>query len=145
VCVTGNDGAMVMRRYPIRCPSLASSRRVQLTRGAGGAKRAAAATAAVTRTCEAALSHHHHHGCGGSDSPLASVSIQTLDALPHGGKMKPFKYKPLGGVFTIGRPFDACRASPTVRPASSLSSSAPVQQQQQQQLNNSRPNQECQC
>jgi hypothetical protein len=145
VCVTGNDGAMVMRRYPIRCPSLASSRRVQLAGGAGGAKRAAAATAAVTRTCEAALSHHHHHGCGGSDSPLASVSIQTLDALPHGGKMKPFKYKPLGGVFTIGRPFDACRASPTVRPASSLSTSAPVQQQQQQQLNNSRPNQECQC
>ena len=39
------------------------------------------------------------------------------DLLPHGGKMKPFKYKPLGGVFIIGgQAFDACRASSAVLP-----------------------------
>ncbi|KAI9562060.1 hypothetical protein GHT06_013025 [Daphnia sinensis] len=105
---------MVMRRYLI-CSSSLSSLSSGAARRSGARrsqKRAAAATAAVPRTCEA-FTGCGQSGSSGCSSDYFSVSIQP-DALPHGGKMKPFKYKPLGGVFIIRGPFHACRASPTV-------------------------------
>ena len=89
----GNDGAM--RRYPIGQLGPSS-----LVAAAGGAWRGG--NNGVRRQFFQ------------SPSSSAADCVRVCDALPHGGKMKPFKYKPLGGVFIIRGPFHACRASSPV-------------------------------